>query len=90
MNVKVYVNVLENQVVSANDYEEMVIEQTKSFTADKDNFDAWLDARYTASQALAMDDDELEMLFEKFEEDIEGDVRNDLSLEWTCHLVANC
>jgi hypothetical protein len=90
MNVKVYVNLLENQVVSANDFEEMVMKQTAEFIADRDNFDAWLDARYTASQVLAMDDNELTALYDLFSEDIEADVRNDLSLEWSCHLVGNC
>lgn len=90
MNVKVYVNVLENQVMSANDFEGMVEQQTNSFTADKDNFDAWLDARYTASQVLTMDDDECEMLQEEFWSFANEEIRHDLSLEWSCHLVGNC
>ena len=90
MNVKVYVNVLENQVVSANDYEEMVRHQTETIVGDKDNFDAWLDANYIASQVLNMDDDQIATLVERFEDEIEAEVRKELSLEWSCHLVGNC
>ena len=90
MNVKVYVNVLENQVVSANDYEEMVLHQTETFVSDKDNFDSWLDANYIASQVLNMDDDQIATLVERFEDEIEAEIRHDLSLEWSCHLVGNC
>ena len=90
MNVKVYVNVLENQVVSANYYEEMVRHHTETFVGDKDNFDAWLDANYIASQVLNMDDDQIATLVERFEDEIEAEVRKELSLEWSCHLVGNC
>lgn len=90
MNVKVYVNVLENKVVSANDYEEMVRHQTETFVGDKDNFDEWLDHNYTASQVLNMDDNEIASLVEQFENEIEEEVRKELALEWSCHLVGNC
>lgn len=90
MNVKVYVNVLENQVVSANDYEEMVRHQTETFVGDKDNFDAWLDTNYTASQVLNMDDDQIAELCDQFDEEVEAEIRKELSLEWSCHLVGNC
>lgn len=88
--IKVYLNELENRIVSTNDFEEMVAKQVKEHTEVKVNFDLWLDAHYTASQVLAMDDESLESLFERFEADTEADVRNELAFEWSCHLVGNC
>lgn len=90
MNVKVYVNVLENKVVSANDYEEMIARNVDKIVANEEEFDNWLDAHYSASEVIDASDDDKDILYEQFCQEMEQDVRRDIGLDWSCHLVGNC
>lgn len=90
MSIKVYVNPCDNMVLSANDYEEMIARNVDKIVANKEEFDNWLDAHYSASEVIGASDDDKDMLFEQFRQEMEQDVRRDIGLDWSCHLVNNC
>lgn len=93
MTIKVYVNACgENdriEVISESDFEDMVAKHTANVTADKEAYAGYVDGRYSASQILEMDDEDIEDIWEEFNEWCENEIRADLSFDWVPCVVEN-
>lgn len=83
MKIKVYVD-YENQILlTEEEFKETQTERAKSYKADKEGFEDWLNDRYCAHEIFNMKSYELDKVVERWEGVCEADAEEDMGSEFT-------
>ena len=79
--MKLYVNWLEQEILTAEQYKERLDEQIEEEIRFF-SFSDWLEDNYTASEIFDMDDDEKKLAIEEFKEFVKDSIEHDFSNDW--------
>ena len=81
MKIKIYVDYENHNVLTEEDYKEVLNEKAKSYKADDGAFRDWLNDNYEAFKIFNMKSHELDKVVERWEGVCEGDAEEDLCME---------
>lgn len=83
MKIKIYVDYENQEVLTEENYKKALAERAKSYTANNENFEDWLNDRYSAFEIFKMKSHDLEKVMERWEGVCEADAEEDMSIELT-------
>lgn len=83
MKIKIYVDYENQEVLTEEDYKKALAERTKSYKANDENFEDWLNDRYTAFEIFNKNGVELDKVVERWEGVCEADAEEDMCRELT-------
>ncbi len=83
MKIKIYVDYENQEVLTEEGYKEALADRTKSYKDNNENFEDWLNDRYTAFEIFNKNGVELDKVVERWEGVCEADAEDDMSRELT-------
>lgn len=83
MNIKIYVDYENREILTEENYKEILTERAKSYKADNEAFRDWLNDNYEAFEIFNMKSHELEKVVERWEGVCEADAEDDVGIELT-------
>lgn len=83
MKIKIYVDYENQEVLTEEQHKKALAERVKSYSANNENFEDWLNDRYTAHEIFKMKSHELDKVVERWEGVCEADAEVDMSQELT-------
>ena len=81
MKIKIYVDYENKNVLTEEDYKEVLNERAKSYKSDNEAFEDWLNDRYSASEIFKMKSHDLDKVIERWEGVCEEDAEEDMGME---------
>ena len=81
MKIKIYVDYENQNVLTEEDYEEVLSERKKSYKSDNEAFEDWLNDKYSASEIFKMKSYELDKVVERWEGVCESNAEEDMGSE---------
>ena len=83
MKIKVYVDYQNCSILTEEQYKEEIAERAKIYKANDENFEDWLNDRYTSYEIFKMKSHELDKVVERWGGICEADAEEDMGREWT-------
>ena len=83
MKIKIYVDYENAEVLTEERYKEALAERAKTYKANDENFEDWLNDRYTSYEIFKMKSHDLDKVVERWEGVCEADAEEDMSRELT-------
>ena len=85
MKIKIYVDYENQEVLTEEGYKEVLKERAKSYKANNENFEDWLNDRYSAFKIFNMKSHDLETVMERWEGVCEADAEEVIGRELTVY-----
>lgn len=83
MKIKIYVDYENQEVLTEEQHKKALSERAKSYSANNENFEDWLNDRYSAFEIFKMKSHELDKIVERWEGVCEADAEEDMGRELT-------
>lgn len=81
MKIKIYVDYENQEVLTEEQCKNVLAERVKSYKADNEAFEDWLNDRYSAYEIFKMKSHELDEVIERWEGVCEADAEEDMGRE---------
>lgn len=85
MKIKIYVDYENQEVLTEESYKKVLAERAKSYMANNENFEDWLNDRYSAFEIFKMKSHELDKVVERWEGVCETDAEEDMGFEFQAY-----